>query len=68
MPVPTAAPHGAADLPGDVTDAGLAGHCKAQASRCRRLAGSINDEETIAALQRLAGEYDQRARTVERPH
>ncbi|WP_162789163.1 MULTISPECIES: hypothetical protein [Sphingomonas] len=38
---------------------------RAKADKCRRLAAGMADEETIAALLRLAAAYEQRAAEIE---
>lgn len=49
---------GAVNLLVDITSARRRDEFLAHARRCRRLARSINDPETIAALQRMAEEYE----------
>jgi PAS domain-containing protein len=49
---------GAVNLLVDVTAARRRDEFLAHARRCRRLARTINDPETIAALQRMAEEYE----------
>jgi hypothetical protein len=34
---------------------------RSQAARCRRLAGSINDEQARSSLEQLARDYESRA-------
>lgn len=36
-----------------------------QAARCRRLAGSVSDRQTMAVLTAMAAEYDEKALTLE---
>ncbi len=45
-----------------------AGHLKAQALRCRRLAKSIGDERTALTLELMAGEYEAKARELQLPN
>lgn len=52
---------GAVNILVDVTDRRQAGALKAQAQRCRRLAQSVTDTQTIDTLHRMAREYDDQA-------
>lgn len=52
---------GAVNLLEDVTDEVRADDLMAQARRCRRLAGSVNDDFAAAALNRMAEEYTDKA-------
>jgi hypothetical protein len=42
-----------------------ADYMRAQAQRCRRLAGSIFDAEAIAVLETMAREFEERAAELE---
>lgn len=49
---------GAVNLLVDITAARKRDEFLAHARRCRRMSRSINDQETIAVLERMAGEYE----------
>jgi PAS domain-containing protein len=55
---------GAVNILIDVTDHRQAGALRAQAMRCRRLAQSLTDRQAVDTLLLMAGEYDERARTL----
>lgn len=57
---------GAVNILIDVTDARQAGALRVQAQRCRRLAGAVNDRQTIDALLAMACEYDDKAGALDR--
>lgn len=59
---------GAVNILIDITEARQANELRAQAIRCRRLAASIGDAEAGAALERMADEYDGKARELDAPH
>lgn len=59
---------GAVNMLIDVTDLKQVEQLKAQAARCRRLVQSVNDEQTVDTLTRMAGEYEDRARMLQRAH
>ena len=59
---------GAVNLLLDITDRKRADHLTAQASRCRRLAASIGDLQTVDTLKRLAAEYQAEAEALARPN
>jgi PAS domain S-box-containing protein len=52
---------GAVNMLIDVTEQRQAASLRAQAERCRRLARSVSDGQTVDALNRLAEEYDGKA-------
>lgn len=55
---------GAINLLIDVTDRRQAQLLGEQAARCRRLARSVNDSRTVAALVQMADEYEEKARSL----
>jgi PAS domain S-box-containing protein len=55
---------GAVNILLDLTDRRQASALKAQAQRCRRLAQSVTDTQTVATLQAMAVEYDEKARSL----
>jgi PAS domain-containing protein len=57
---------GAVNMLIDVTDERQIADLRAQAHRCRRLASSGNDQQTIALLMQMAEEYDAKAVELER--
>lgn len=57
---------GAVNILIDVTDQRQAGALRAQASRCRRLAHSLTDQQAVDTLLLMAGEYDEKARSLTR--
>ncbi len=57
---------GAVNLLLDVTDERQAELLKAQASRCRRLAQTVTDQQTVATLNQMAEEYEGRASEIAR--
>ena len=59
---------GAVNMLVDISDRKRADYLAAQARRCRRLAGTIGDRNTVETLNRMADEYEARAGEVERPN
>jgi PAS domain-containing protein len=59
---------GAVNLLVDVTDRKKALFLRDQALRCRRLARSVNDAQTVNTLTLMAAEYDEQARALSRTH
>jgi PAS domain-containing protein len=59
---------GAVNLFVDIGDLKRADYLTAQATRCRRLARTIGDAETVATLCRMAAEYEEQAGAIERPN
>jgi PAS domain S-box-containing protein len=57
---------GAVNMLIDVTDRKQALHLRSQAQRCRRLASSINDPQTVNTLTAMAVEFEQQARALGR--
>jgi PAS domain-containing protein len=57
---------GAINMLIDVTDARRADELRTQAARCRRLANSVLDRQTLAALSGMAREYDDEAERLAR--
>jgi PAS domain-containing protein len=55
---------GAVNILIDVTDERQAGELRAQALRCRRLARSMTDQRTLDTLLLMAGEYEEKARSL----
>jgi PAS domain S-box-containing protein len=55
---------GAVNILLDLTDRRQASALKAQAQRCRRLAQSVTDSQTVATLEAMAVEYDEKARSL----
>lgn len=55
---------GAVNILIDVTDQRQAGALRAQALRCRRLAQSLTDQQSVNTLLLMAGEYDEQARRL----
>lgn len=55
---------GAVNILIDVTDRRQAAALEAQAMRCRRLAQSLTDHQTVETLTRMAEEYEDRARQL----
>lgn len=55
---------GAVNILIDVTDTEQAYALKAQARRCRRLAESVTDRQTVDTLTRMACDYDAQARVL----
>jgi PAS domain-containing protein len=55
---------GAVNILIDVTDERQAGELRGQAMRCRRLAHSLTDQRAIDTLLLMAGEYDDKARSL----
>ena len=55
---------GAVNILIDVTDERQAGELRAQAIRCRRLARSMTDQRTLDTLLLMAGEYEEKARSL----
>ena len=60
------APAGAVNILIDVTDARQANALKVQAQRCRRLARSVSDPQTVKTLTLMAADYEDKARTLAR--
>ncbi len=52
---------GAVNMLIDVTDRKQAKHLRSQAIRCRRLASSVNDPQTINTLTAMAAEFEEQA-------
>lgn len=48
----------------DITDERQSASLKAQASRCRRLAQSVSDTQTVSTLLGMAAEYEDKARNL----
>jgi PAS domain S-box-containing protein len=59
---------GAINLLLDISDRKRADYLADQAGRCRRLARTVGDSETVATLSRMADEYDAQAGMLERPN
>jgi PAS domain S-box-containing protein len=59
---------GAVNMLVDVTDLKQVEHLRSQAMRCLRLAASIDDRQTADTLRRMAGEYEDQARALQRAH
>lgn len=59
---------GAVNMLVDVGERRQAEYLSAQASRCRRLSRSVNDQRTIDTLTLMAQEYEQKARALSRPN
>lgn len=59
---------GAINLLLDVTDERKLETLRTQAERCRRLAGSIGDRQTVDALTSMAAEYDAQADRIDKPN
>ena len=59
---------GAINLLLDVTDERKLETLRTQAARCRRLAVSIGDHQTIDALTAMAAEYDAQADRIDKPN
>lgn len=59
---------GAVNLLLDLDIADQAADLRAQAQRCRRLAGALTAGDTGATLRRMADDYDAQARDIERPN
>ena len=59
---------GAINLFVDVTEAKQAQYLRAQALRCRRLAASVGDQRTVTTLKAMAAEYEERARSHQKPN
>ncbi|HEX8301039.1 PAS domain-containing protein [Sphingomonas sp.] len=59
---------GAINMLIDVTDRRRVDELRGQAARCRRLAGSTFDRQTIDALSTMADEYEGEADRLGRPH
>lgn len=57
---------GAVNILIDVTDRRQAGALRAQAARCRRLAQSVTDKQTVQTLMLMATEYDEEAKGLRR--
>ena len=57
---------GAVNILIDVTDERQAAALKAQAQRCRRLAMSVGDPQTVRTLKLMADDYDDKARALRR--
>lgn len=55
---------GAINLLIDITDQFQADALRAQAARCRRLAGSVTDRRTIDTLAEMAAEYEEKASSL----
>ena len=55
---------GAVNILIDVTDERQAAALKAQAQRCRRLAQSVGDPQTVRTLKLMADDYEGKARTL----
>ena len=55
---------GAVNILIDVTEQRQAGELRAQAQRCRRLAGSVTDQRTTYTLLLMAAEYEDKARSL----
>lgn len=55
---------GAVNILIDVTEERQAGELRAQAQRCRRLAGSVTDQRAIDTLLLMASEYEDKARSL----
>ena len=60
----TGASAGAVNILVDVTDARQADALRAQALRCRRLASSVSDPQTVKTLTLMAADYENKARTL----
>ena len=60
----TGASAGAVNILVDVTDARQADALRAQALRCRRLASSVSDPQTVNTLTLMAADYENKARTL----
>ncbi len=56
---------GAVNVLVDVTDQRQSAALEAQAKRCRRLARSVSDTQTVSTLLDLASEYETKARKLE---
>lgn len=56
---------GAVNMLIDVSEVRQIAELRAQASRCRRLAGAILDRSTVEVLTLMAGEYETKARRLE---
>lgn len=52
---------GAINMLVDVTDRKRSDTFRAEATRCRRLANSVNDPHTVGVLDAMAAEYDEKA-------
>jgi PAS domain S-box-containing protein len=57
---------GAVNMLIDITDLRQAEYLGAQAQRCRRLAKSVNDTQTVTTLKLMAAEYEQQAKSLRR--
>lgn len=55
---------GAVNVLIDVTDGRQADALRVQAQRCRRLAQSVSDPQTVRTLKLMADDYDAKARTL----
>ncbi|HYE43544.1 MAG TPA: PAS domain-containing protein [Caulobacteraceae bacterium] len=56
---------GAVNMLIDVTDVRQIADLRAQAARCHRLADAMTDKTTVAALTRMAQEYESKAETLQ---
>lgn len=59
---------GAINMLIDVTDRRRCDDLRQQAARCRRLANTVLDRQTVDALTSMAGEYDEEADRLSRLH
>lgn len=59
---------GAVNLLVDISGRKHGGQLLAQAERCRRLAGSVNDQHTVHTLTAMAAEYETQAKALQRPN
>lgn len=59
---------GAINMLVDVTDRKRAESLRGDACRCRRLAGSVNDPQTVAMLDAMAAGYEDEASRLSRSH
>jgi len=57
---------GAVNLLLDVTEHRGAGYLQAQAERCRRLAATVSDQQTVETLSLMAAKYDEHALKLRR--
>jgi PAS domain S-box-containing protein len=57
---------GAVNILVDVTDVRQADALRAQALRCRRLASSVGDPQTVKTLTLMAADYEKKARSLAR--
>jgi PAS domain S-box-containing protein len=57
---------GAVNLLLDITDLRQSEYLKTQAQRCRRLAQSVSDPQTVSTLTLMAAEYEQQSKSLRR--